>query len=837
MQYTFSDKINQMLKRSREVAAEQNSSNVLPQHILLSLLYDSDNAVLTTLNALNVDIDHLRDTLERDTLEQAPHADVFAEAEAAKRRDPETANRLATNRLLRLAINEARKARQSYVTEQHLLLAFLSNEFHGTLKDVLADHHLSYEGYSLAAGINHDLTVPNEEPAPNAPRANNNSNGRPVGKGPQGAQGGKSGASGNKKTPLLDAYAVDLTVKALNGELDPVAGREREIERVTEILCRRKKNNPVLIGEPGVGKSAIVEGLAQAIATKSVAPLLRNKRLLTLDLSLVIAGTKYRGQFEERIKGILQELQANPDIIVFIDEIHTLVGAGNSSGNMDAANMLKPALARGEVQCVGATTLDEYRTSIEKDGALERRFQKIIVEAPTADETLQILKQLAPRYAKHHRVNYSDEALQACVTYADRYITARQQPDKAIDLMDEAGAKVRLRHSSMPSELTTLQEQIKLAIDKKLQAVKEQDFERAAAYRDRQVVMEQQLNALLDSEECRMMNEQSPISESDIAETVALMTGIPVQRMTESEHSRLRQLSQRLSQRVKGQPTAIEKVTRGIHRNRIGLRAKNRPIGVFMFLGPTGVGKTHLAQQLAIEMFGSKDALIRVDMSEYTESFNTSRLIGAPPGYVGYEEGGQLTERVRRKPYSIVLLDEIEKAHSNVYNMLLQVLDEGRLTDGNGRKIDFTNTIIIMTSNTGTRQLKDFAHGIGFAASSGDENITRQHAQNVIKKALNKQFAPEFINRLDDIITFEQLTRDTIRDIVLLELQPLAQRVSEMGYSLAVSDATLDKIVSEGYDPQYGARPLKRAIQTIVEDAICEKLLSGELQLGEDINI
>ena len=643
------------------------------------------------------------------------------------------------------------------------------------------------------------------------------------------------------KTPMINKFSVDLTKAAEEGKLDPVVGREKEIQRLQEILCRRKKNNPILIGEPGVGKSAIVEGLAQMIADKKVSPILHNKRLVSLDMAGMVAGTKYRGQFEERIKNLIKELENNPDIIIFIDEIHTIIGAGGASGSMDAANMLKPALARGVIQCIGATTLDEYRKSIEKDGALERRFQKIIVEPSTPDETMQILSNIKERYEQHHHVSYSEEALHACVKLTQRYITDRAFPDKAIDAPDEVGARIHLHHADIPMDITDLEAEIKAMKDSKLQAVQNQNFELAASYRDQQQKLEDQL-----AEVTRRWNEGSTgdresVTVDDVADVVAMMTGIPVQRVAESEGERLRNMADKLKKEVIAQDKAIGKMVKAIQRNRVGLHDPNHPIGVFMFLGPTGVGKTHLAKKLAEEMFGSDDALIRIDMSEYAEAFNTSRLVGAPPGYVGYEEGGQLTERVRRKPYSIVLLDEIEKANSNVFNMLLQVLDEGRLTDGNGRLVDFRNTIIIMTSNAGTRQLKEFAHGVGFnAAGNGLANgilneKDKEYARSIIQKSLSKQFAPEFLNRLDEIITFDQLDLEAIKKIVEIELRGLYKRVEDMGYKLTITPEVKEKVAKKGYDIQYGARPLKRAIQTYIEDTVCERILSNEIPLGEEI--
>ena len=626
--------------------------------------------------------------------------------------------------------------------------------------------------------------------------------------------------------------------RRIGKRLDPVVGREKEIQRVVEILGRRKKNNPILIGEPGVGKSAIVEGLAQLIAKRKTSPMLFNRRVVSLDMTAIVAGTKYRGQFEERIRVLLKELEQNPHIIVFIDEIHTLIGAGSTPGSMDAANIMKPALARGAIQCIGATTLDEYRNSIEKDGALERRFQKVLVEPTTVDETLQILENIKNRYEEHHHVAYTDNALKACVRLTDRYITDRFLPDKAIDALDEVGSRVHLQNVRIPQEITDKEKEIENVKAKKQAAVRNQNFELAAGYRDKQTELEQQFSDMQSQWLNNDSNTRQTITEKEVADVVSIMTGIPVQRMAEAEGVRLKNMAADLKKAVIGQDQAIEKMVKSIQRNRIGLKAPNHPIGAFMFLGPTGVGKTYLAKKLAEIMFGSQDALIRMDMSEYTESFNVSRLVGAPPGYVGYEEGGQLTEQVRRHPYSIVLLDELEKAHGNVFNLLLQVLDEGRLTDGNGRLVDFRNTVIIMTSNAGTRQLKEFSRGVGFNAGgiSDLNNMNsddKQYARSIIQKSLGKQFSPEFLNRLDEIITFDQLDLEAIKKIVDIELQGLYRRIADLGYHVQLTDKAKEFVASKGYDVQFGARPLKRAIQTYVEDSICERILSGEVHEGD----
>ena len=698
------------------------------------------------------------------------------------------------------------------------------------------------DGAASAQDNQGDLLDPEEEPLDFSENQNS-------GNGKQGGNNGKNarnvvGAKPTKSnTPYLDKFSYDLTKAAKDGNLDPVVGRDKEITRLMEILGRRKKNNPVLIGEPGVGKSAIVEGLAQMIAKGDQSSLFFNKRVLSLDMTGIVAGTKYRGQFEERIKGVIKELEKNPNIIVFIDEIHTLIGAGGAEGSMDAANIMKPALARGFIQCIGATTLNEYRKSIEKDGALERRFQKIIVEPTTAEETLEILHNIKEKYEEHHNVSYTDEALKACVKLADRYMHDRSFPDKAIDVMDEAGAHIHINSATVPDELIEAEKKLNATIAKKQAAVASQNFEMAATLRDYQTKQERDIEMMRKQWEHGDPNHRVTLDETEIAKVVSNMTGIPVQQMAESENIRLRNMGKVLKEKVIAQDAAIDKVVKSIQRNRMGLKDPNHPIGVFMFLGPTGVGKTYLAKKLAEEMFGSADALFRIDMSEYAEGFNTSRLIGSPPGYVGYDEGGQLTEKVRRKPYSIVLLDEIEKANSQVFNLLLQVMDEGRLTDGNGRLIDFRNTIIIMTSNAGTRQLKEFGRGVGFNAGGIGSNgmpideKDKEYARSVIQKHLSKQFAPEFLNRLDEIITFDQLDLPAITSIVDLELKSLVKRIENLGYHFQMTDKAKEFVASKGYDVQFGARPLKRAIQNYVEDGLCELLMEGNLKPGSVISI
>lgn len=728
------------------------------------------------------------------------------------------------SRVLMLAALEARMARQETIDTDHLLLAILHDDGENLARRILEQHHMNYDNVAEVLN-NMNLSEDEDEYNDTLDPQDGKQGQQPKGSGTvtETETPNNRNTETPPKTPVIDAFSTDLTKLAREGKMDPVVGRDKEIQRLQEILLRRKKNNPILIGEPGVGKSSIVEGLAQLIADSKVSPILHNCRLISLDMASMVAGTKYRGQFEERLKNLIKELEANPNIICFIDEIHTIIGAGNASGSMDAANMLKPALSRGTIQCIGATTLDEYRKTIEKDGALERRFQKIIVEQTTPEQTMQILSNIKERYEDHHKVTYSDEALTSCVKLTQRYVTDRSFPDKAIDAMDEVGARLHLASASVnpQSDVSKLEEQIREIREKKLQAVQDQNFELAANYRDQHKRLEAELDAKL-KEEHGAIKGNNQVSADAVADVVAMMTGVPVQRVAESEGSRLRSMADRLKGHIVAQDKAIEKMVRAIQRNRVGLHDPNHPIGVFMFLGPTGVGKTYLAKKLAEEMFGSADALIRIDMSEYSESFNTSRLVGAPPGYVGYEEGGQLTERVRRKPYSIVLLDEIEKANSNVFNMLLQVMDEGRLTDGNGRLVDFRNTIIIMTSNAGTKQLKDFGNGIGFSPITD----TKAFASGIIEKALKKQFAPEFLNRLDEIIMFEQLDMNAVKQILDIELKSVYERIENLGYKLTISDEYKEKIVKDGYDVQYGARPLRRAIQTHVEDVVCQKILN-----------
>ena len=831
----FSPNVSQILAFSREEAARLASRSVGPEHLLLGLMRDKHGPVLQMLQQFDMNLQSMKMELEMKVRED----DLTR---------PINTNELVLNEkasnILKLAVLEARMQTKKTVDAQHLLLAILHDQVDNGAKEVLEFNNMNYE--DALTYFSHEnkveKTVDGIELSEDSDEEDIVDNGA-TSKNQESGSSQKTSTrtrTGDGKTPVLDNFSIDLTQAAAEGKLDPVVGRENEIKRVTEILCRRKKNNPVLIGEPGVGKSAIVEGLAQLIATHRTSPILFNKRLVNLDMAAIVAGTKYRGQFEERLKALIKELEQNPDVIVFMDEIHTMVGAGGAPGSMDAANMLKPALARGVIQCIGATTLDEYRNSIEKDGALERRFQKIIVEPTTTDQTLEILHNIKGRYEQHHHVNYTDDAILACVKLTERYVTDRYFPDKAIDAMDEVGAKVHLQHASVPPEIMEKEKELKFVLDKKKAAVSNQNFELAASYRDRQLTLEQELQQLQDNWTNGDGGSRELVTAKEVAEVVSVMTGVPAQQMAEGESRRLKNMGNELKAEVIAQDAAIDKMVKAIQRNRVGLKDPNRPIGAFMFLGPTGVGKTYLAKKLAELMFGSAEALIRIDMSEYAESFNTSRLVGAPPGYVGYEEGGQLTERVRRHPYSIVLLDEIEKAHGNVFNMLLQVLDEGRLTDGNGRLIDFRNTVIIMTSNAGTRQLKDFGRGVGFTAggmglAQGEKD--KEYARSIIQKSLSKQFAPEFLNRLDEIITFDQLDLEAIKRIIDVELRGLYKRVEGLGYQLVITDAAKQFVATKGYDVQFGARPLKRAIQNYIEDGVCERLLNDELQAGNTIHI
>ena len=826
MNNQFTPRVSDIIMYSKEEANRLENTFIGPEHLLLGLIREGEGKAIEILFNLHIDLKELKKEIENR----------LRPIEATKLNDEDINFNDDASKILKLCILEARQQKSETVDSEHILLAIMRqksnqaslilNEHNVTYEKVL--EMLTFQPETPKSGLGFD-DEDEEEDGTLMGQPNDSAPGNNTQQQTRSAQQKKTANS----TPILDNFGIDMTRAAEEGKLDPVVGREKEIERVAQILSRRKKNNPILIGEPGVGKSAIVEGLAIRIVEKKVSRILFNKRVVTLDMASVVAGTKYRGQFEERIRSILKELQKNPDIILFIDEIHTIVGAGSAAGSMDAANMLKPALARGEIQCIGATTLDEYRKNIEKDGALERRFQKIIVEPTTPDETLQILKNIKERYEDHHNVRYTDEALEACVKLADRYITDRFFPDKAIDALDEAGSRVHLTNVAVPKEIEEHEKLIDEMKSCKNNAVKLQNFELAASYRDKEKEYLSQLDIMKAVWEKKLRENRETVDEEQIANVVSMMSGIPVQKMAQTEGIRLMGMKDDLMGKVIGQNKAIETLVKAIRRSRIGLKDPNHPIGTFMFLGPTGVGKTHLAKELAKFMFGSSDALIRVDMSEYMEKFTVSRLVGAPPGYVGYEEGGQLTEKVRRKPYSIVLLDEIEKAHPDVFNILLQVMDEGRLTDTNGRTVDFKNTIVILTSNVGTRQLKDFGKGIGFASEQAGN--LKDHSRSIITKALNKQYAPEFLNRLDEIINFEQLEMDSLVKIVDIELEGLLQRVKNIGYNLNIDEEAKKFIALKGYDVQYGARPLKRAIQTYIEDALAEVILSKDIQPSDTI--
>ena len=821
MNNEFSQRLSEILSLSKQEAQRLNSDNIKPEHLLLGIICNEKNNAVKVLHTLNADIEEIKRNIERKSSTLAPLDGVAPE---------KLEMGLSTARILRFSTLEAR-AFKCPADAEHILLGILKDR-NNIAADILEENNVTYSRvFEAVKSIKPDTRggfgLTDEDDDDDAP---------------QRAEESKSNSHTTTRqtkptndTPVLDSFGTDITQAAADGKLDPVVGREKEIERISQILSRRKKNNPILIGEPGVGKSAIVEGLAQRIVQRKTSRILFDKRIISLDMTAVVAGTKYRGQFEERLRSILNELEKNPNIILFIDEIHTIVGAGSSPGSMDAANILKPALARGEIQCIGATTVDEYRKTIEKDGALERRFQKVLVEPTSVADTITILENIKERYENHHNVTYTTEALLACVKLTDRYITDRAFPDKAIDAMDEAGARMHISNIKVPKEIEEQEALIDKVSAEKSNAVKCQDFERAANCRDKEKELQSELARMKAEWEKSLTDNRQTVDEEEVARVVSMISGIPVQRMQQDEWTRLRGMKEELQSRVIAQDNAIEKLSKAIQRSRVGLQNPNKPIGTFMFLGPTGVGKTLLAKELAKFMFGSADALIRVDMSEYMEKFTVSRLVGAPPGYVGYEEGGQLTERVRRRPYSIVLLDEIEKAHTDVFNLLLQVMDEGRLTDSYGRTVDFRNTVLIMTSNVGTRELKDFGAGVGFTKDerAGD----KEYSRNVIQKALNKRFAPEFINRIDEIINFDQLGIDAIVNIVDLELAQIVKRVTELGYTIELTDEAKKRLAEKGYDIQYGARPLKRALQTFVEDEISELLLCGKLNTGDHIHV
>ena len=815
MSVKYSEQLNNVFTYSLQEAERLGNAYVGPEHLLLGLIRNGSSHAAALMQEMGVDINSAKQRIE---------AMVRTDNEPSGTDIPMLKS---TEKIKKIMELEARSLSAEAADTEHLLLAILKDK-NNLAVDVLSADNLTYE--KLIMHIN-PLKPQDTQASAGMPHEDDEEDDDQFG-----SRKSKTKQPGNKpsETPALDTFGTDITKAAVENRLDPVVGREREIERIAQILSRRKKNNPVLIGDPGVGKSAIVEGLALRIVQHKVSRVLFDKRVVALDMASIVAGTKYRGQFEERIKAILNELQKNPNIILFIDEIHTIVGAGGAPGSLDAANMLKPALSRGEIQCVGATTLDEYRQSIEKDGALERRFQKVMVDPTTPEETLTILQNIQDRYEYHHNVRYTPEAIKACVRLTDRYITDRSFPDKAIDALDEAGSRVHIATVSVPAEIEQLEKKLEELKAEKNKVIAEQKYEEAVPIRDKEKQTQYQLEDAIKRWERESQLNPETVDEEKVAEVVAMMSGIPVQRIAQAEGLKLRQMKEVLKSRVIGQDEAVEKITKAIQRNRIGLKDPGKPIGTFLFLGPTGVGKTHLARVLAEFMFDSPDSLIRVDMSEYMEKFSVSRLIGAPPGYVGYEEGGQLTEKVRRKPYSIVLLDEIEKAHPDVFNILLQVMDEGRLTDSLGRRIDFKNTIIIMTSNVGTRQLKDFGRGVGFNTAE-DSVIDAEFSRGVIQKALNKTFAPEFVNRVDDIVMFDQLSRDSIKSIIDLELKGIFKRVTDLGYKLELSTDAKDFIADKGYDVQFGARPLKRAIQRYLEDELADVVLAGEAAEGDTI--
>lgn len=831
MNNPFSQRISDVIQFSKEEANRLRNNYIGPEHLLLGLIREGEGKAVQILKDLYVDLEMVKKTLENDLRSSAVTPENYSEDITFDEK---------ASKILKMSILESRILKSPATDTEHMLLAIM-RENQNKASQILEENEVTYQKVM-------DKLVPKAEPqsgldfGEDEEEEEEGIRRQPTGNGESSffSQEAKQTTrtqqqKPNNDTPVLDSFGTDMTKAASEGKLDPIVGREKEIERLAQILSRRKKNNPILIGEPGVGKSAIVEGLALRIIEKKVSRILFDKRVIALDMTAVVAGTKYRGQFEERIRAILNELKKNPNIILFIDEIHNIVGAGSAAGSMDAANMLKPALARGEIQCIGATTLDEYRQNIEKDGALERRFQKVIVEPTTPEETLQILQNIKEKYEEHHNVTYTDEALEACVKLTDRYITDRNFPDKAIDAMDEAGSRVHLKNITVPKEIEQQEQMIDEARTHKNEAVRLQDFELAASFRDREKSLMSELEDMKQRWEESLKENRETVDKEQIADVVSMISGIPVQRMAQAEGIRLKGMKEQLLAKVIAQDKAVDTLVKAIQRSRVGLKDPNKPIGTFLFLGPTGVGKTHLAKELAKQMFGSADALIRIDMSEYMEKFTVSRLVGAPPGYVGYEEGGQLTEKVRRKPYSIVLLDEIEKAHSDVFNLLLQVMDEGRLTDSYGRTVDFKNTVIIMTSNIGTRQLKEFGKGIGFAAQTRTDD--KEYSRSVITKALNKSFAPEFINRLDEIITFDQLDINALEKIIDIELKGLYERMESLGYKLVIDDAAKRFVASKGYDVQFGARPLKRSIQNNLEDGLAELILNEDPQAGDTIYV
>ncbi len=822
MEAKFSNRVKEVISLSREEALRLGHDYIGTEHLLLGMIREGDGVAIELLRKLSVSASDLRDGIEKAT--QSTASTVMKKASNI----PLTRQ---SEKVLKITYLEAKIFKSSLIGTEHLLLSILRDESNLGCK-ILEKFEVTYEV------VRELLEYQTEQPMSSADTDDDEGSSKLFGGSGSGSSAGKeSGGKPEKsRTPVLDNFGRDLTKLAEDNKLDPIVGREKEIERVAQILSRRKKNNPILIGEPGVGKTAIAEGLALRIVQKKVSRILFGKRVVTLDLASLVAGTKYRGQFEERMKAVMNELEKSPDVILFIDELHTIVGAGGASGSLDASNMFKPALARGEIQCIGATTLDEYRQYIEKDGALARRFQMVMVEATTPEETIQILDNIKDKYEEHHHVNYSAEAIEACVKLSNRYISDRFLPDKAIDVMDEAGARVHINNIHVPKAIEKLEEEIEEVKNQKNLVVRSQKYEEAARLRDSEKQLKQKLEEAKAVWEAETEKQRYEVDEEHIADVIAMMTGIPANRIAEKESNKLLAMADELGDRVIGQENAIKKLVKSIQRTRVGLKDPNKPIGTFIFLGPTGVGKTELAKVLSSNLFDKEDSLIRIDMSEYMEKFSVSRLVGAPPGYVGYEEGGQLTEKVRRKPYSVVLLDEIEKAHPDVFNLLLQVLDDGILTDGLGRKVDFRNTIIIMTSNIGVRDLKDFGAGIGFASSAKVKNEDEE-MRATIQKALKKAFSPEFLNRLDDIIVFNSLKREHIHEIIDISLSHLMKRIGDLGYKIELSKKAKDFVAEKGYDPQFGARPLNRAIQKYLEDPIAEEILKTDLSEGDTIKV
>ena len=818
MNRKFSNKVKKIISQSREEALRLGSPYIGTEHLLLGLIRDDQNLAVTVLKSMNIDFDELKEKIEQ-------LAGTPTEEQTRVNVGNLPLNKHA-ERVLKVTFLEAKEFGHEEISPEHLLLSVLKHRDNPASR-ALEDFEIDYESFRSELEY-----ASHEQKFLDSGLYSQSSTGPDMPMEDQGGSGRYTRKTQTKsRTPVLDNFGRDMSKLAEEGSLDPITGREKEIERVSQILSRRKKNNPILIGEPGVGKTAIAEGLALAIKDKKVSRTLFNKRIVMLDLPALVAGTKYRGQFEERMKAIMNELEKSRDVILFIDEIHTIVGAGGATGSLDASNIFKPALARGELQCIGASTLDEYRQYIEKDGALDRRFQKVLINPPSPDEAITILKNLKPKYEEFHNVIYSDEAIQACVKLSERYITDRFLPDKAIDIMDEVGARVHLKNIHVPKHIEELEQKIEEVREHKNKAVKGQQYEKAADLRDQETKLLRQLDIAKDEWEEESKSHRYPVNEDNIAEIVAMVTGIPVKRVAQSESKKLVGMKEDLQKVIIGQDEAITKVTKAIQRNRVGLKDPKKPIGTFIFLGPTGVGKTELAKALAKYIFDSEEALIRLDMSEYMEKFSISRLIGAPPGYVGYEEGGQLTEKVRRKPYSVILLDEIEKAHPDIYNILLQVLDDGVLTDGLGRKVDFKNTLILMTSNIGVRDLKDFGQGVGFATKARIEG-SEDHRKSVITNALKKTFSPEFLNRIDDVVIFNSLGQEEIFEIIDITLQDLFKRLNTLDYQLSLSEDAKEFIAKKGFDPQYGARPLHRAIQKYIEDPLAEFILNNNPKDG-----